>query len=120
MGGKVIYFFSIYEGHTHEEVRVIAFSSLVIGNIFLILTNLSKTRNIFNVVTEKNWALWIILSIAVIVLFLIIAVPFLQQIFSFKYPGLKHFIPSIVGALFIITVLETVKFIRNKKRLTLN
>ena len=39
-----VYFFSIYEGHTEGEVRAIAFSALITGNIILILTNLSKTR----------------------------------------------------------------------------
>nr|MBP7240057.1 HAD-IC family P-type ATPase [Saprospiraceae bacterium] len=39
-----VYILSIREGHSDGEVRAIAFSALIIGNIFLILTNLSKTR----------------------------------------------------------------------------
>ena len=117
----VIYFLSIHEGHTDEEVRAIAFSSLVIGNVFLILTNLSKTRNIFKVITERNWAVWIILSSALIMLLLIISIPFLQQIFSFGFPGLKHFVSSIIGASLVLLVLETVKYFKNRKKLlTLN
>jgi len=112
-----IYFLSIHEGHTDEEVRAIAFTSLVIGNVFLILTNLSKTRNIFKVITERNWAVWIILSIAIIMLLLIISIPVLQQIFSFGFPGLKHFISSIIGASFVLLVLETVKSLKNRKKL---
>jgi len=112
-----IYFLSIHEGHTNEEVRAIAFSSLIIGNIFLILTNLSKTRNFLKVITERNWAVWIILSTAIIMMLLIISIPFLQQIFGFEFPGLKHFISSLIGAISILLILETVKFFRNRKKL---
>lgn len=110
-----IYLLSIHEGHTIEEVRAITFSSLVIGNVFLILTNLSRTRNFFKVITERNWAVWIILSIAIIMLLLIISIPFLQQIFSFEFPGYKHFISSLIGASFVLIILETVKFYKNRK-----
>ncbi|WP_242121669.1 cation-translocating P-type ATPase [Aestuariivivens sediminicola] len=116
-----IYFLSIHEGHTSAEVRAIAFSSLVIGNIFLILTNLSRTRNFLKVITEKNWAVWIILSIALIMLLLIISIPFLQKIFSFEFPGLKHFISSIIGSSLILLTLEILKYLKNrKKKLTLS
>ncbi|WP_242083880.1 cation-translocating P-type ATPase [Aestuariivivens sediminis] len=111
-----IYFLSIHEGHTNAEVRAIAFSSLVIGNIFLILTNLSKTRNFIKVITEKNWAVWIILSTAIIMLLLIISIPFLQNIFSFEFPGLKHFISSLIGSSLILLTLEILKYLKNKKK----
>lgn len=110
-----IYFLSIHEGHTNEEVRAIAFSSLVIGNVFLILTNLSKTRNVIKVITERNWAVWIILSIAIVMLLLIISIPFLQQIFSFEFPGYRHFVSSLIGASSVLLILETVKYLKNKK-----
>lgn len=110
-----IYFLSIHEGHTDREVRAIAFSSLIIGNVFLILTNLSKTRNFIKVITERNWAVWIILSIAIIMLLLTISIPFLQQIFRFEFPGFKHFFSSIIGASAVLIILETAKYFRNKK-----
>lgn len=112
-----VYFLSIHEGHTNEEVRAITFSSLVIGNVFLILTNLSKTRNFIKVITEKNWALWIILSLAIIMLLLIISIPFLRQIFSFGFPGYRHFVSSLIGASLVLLILETVKYLKNRKTL---
>ena len=110
-----VYFLSIYEGHTDSEVRAIAFSSLIIGNAFLILTKLSKTRNIIKVITERNWAVWIIISIALIMLLLIISVPFLQRIFSFEFPGYSHFGSSLFGAILVLLILETLKYMRNRK-----
>jgi Ca2+-transporting ATPase len=110
-----VYFLSIREGHTEGEVRAIAFSSLIIGNIFLILTNLSKTRSFVSVFLEKNIAAISILVTALVLLLLILYVPALQHIFSFENPGFKHFISSLTGAAIILLILESVKFIRYRK-----
>jgi len=110
-----IYFISIREGHTDEEVRAIAFSSLIIGNVFLILTNLSKTKNIFSVISEKNGAVLVILSTAIIMLLLMISIPFLQQIFNFGFPGYKHFGISLIGAVLVLLVLETIKYFKTSQ-----
>jgi P-type Ca2+ transporter type 2C len=110
-----VYFLSIQEGHSAGEVRAIAFSSLIVGNIFLILTNLSKTRSFISAFIEKNWAVILILSAAIIMLLLIISIPSLQHIFSFEFPGYKHFIPSISGAIMILLILESIKFFKYKK-----
>ncbi len=111
----VVYAFSFKEGHTEGEARAIAFTSLIIGNIFLILTNLSKTRSFFAVIKEKNWVVLGILSVAFVLLLLVLFVPSLQQIFSFQFPGYAHFVPSIIGAAGVLAILEIVKFIRNHK-----
>lgn len=110
-----VYFFSIYEGHTEGEVRAIAFSALITGNIMLILTNLSKTRTAVAVLAEKNIALLIILLSAFIMLQLILFIPGLRRIFSFDYPGVDHFIPSFIGATLVLVILETVKYFRYRK-----
>jgi len=110
-----VYFLSIQEGHNAGEVRAIAFSSLIIGNVFLILTNLSKTRSFVSVFIEKNMAAIMILIAALILLLLIIYIPSLQRIFSFEFPGYQHFISSILGATAILVLLETIKYFRYRK-----
>jgi Ca2+-transporting ATPase len=112
----VVYLLSIYEGHSEGEVRAIAFSSLIIGNIFLILTNLSKTRSFISVIAEKNIAVIVILIAAMLMLVSIISVPSLQQIFNFEFPGYKHFISSIIGAGFMLAILETIKYLFNNRK----
>ncbi len=110
----IVYFLSIHEGHTEGEVRAIAFSSLIIGNIFLILTNLSKTRYALQVLAEGNKALIIIVSAAVILLASTIFVPALQSVFSFNFPGYKHFISSLTASVLMVTILELIKYFRNR------
>lgn len=107
-----VYYISLHEGHSEGEVRAIAFSSLIIGNIFLILTSLSKTRSIISVFSEKNIAVLIIIGIALTLLFLTISVPSLQNIFNFQFPGFKHFISSLTGAVAILLLFESFKFVK--------
>lgn len=111
----VVYFLSINEGHTHEEVRAIAFSSLIIGNIFLILTSLSNTRSFIAVIREKNLAVLIISITAMALLVLTISTPFLQNIFNFQFPGYIHFIISIIGASGMLLIFELTKRLKQFK-----
>jgi Ca2+-transporting ATPase len=110
----VVYFLSLKEGHSDSAVRAIAFSSLIVGNVFLILTSLSDTRNFVSVILENNKALVIISTIAFTLLFLTIGNPVLQKIFSFEYPGHQHFITSIIGAVSVLFILEIIKLLRLK------
>lgn len=111
-----VYFLSIREGHSEGEVRAIAFSSLIIGNIFLILTNLSKTRSFISVITERNVAVMLILSAAIVMLLLIISIPSLQHIFNFGFPGYKHFVSSVSGATIILLILEAIKYFNARSK----
>lgn len=110
-----VYFFSIKEGHTENDVRTISFSALIIGNLFLILSSLSNTRNLVSVILEKNLSVIIISIVAIAVLFLTISVPFLRTIFKFSYPGSSHFVSAVVGALILVVILEVIKKIKRKK-----
>lgn len=109
-----VYFLSIHEGHTDGEVRAIAFSSLIVGNIFLILTSLSASRSFMAVFTERNFAAIIIMVVAIAMLLLVITVPSLRHIFSFDFPGYQHFLSSFAGAAGILILLELVKFFRQR------
>jgi len=109
-----VYFISVKEGHTEGEIRAITFSSLITGNIFLILTNLSSTRGVISVLKEGNFAAILILLLAVTLLLLIITIPQLQHLFSFEDPGYSHFIVSLLGASTLLLVLEAIKMYRRK------
>ncbi|HWB26780.1 MAG TPA: cation-translocating P-type ATPase [Chitinophagaceae bacterium] len=110
-----VYIITSREGHTANETRAIAFSALITSNILLILTALSKSKSAISVVLEKNIAVVGLLSAAFIVLQLILLVPQLRVLFTIHFPGFKHFIPSLVGSMLLLLVLEAMKFWRLKK-----
>ena len=111
----IVYVISVHEGHSEGAVRAIAFISLILGNVFLALTDLSKTRSFFSVFTEKNLPAIIILIIAMIMLVLVVSVPALQRIFSFQFPGYKHFVPPLIGATVVLAILEGTKYFNIKR-----
>ncbi len=111
----IVYFIAINEKHNAGEIRGIAFTALILGNMFLILTTLSKTRSATSVIFEKNWMLLLILISSSAILMLLLIIPFLRKLFSFSYPGFKHFIISILGSISVLLILELVKFIRIKR-----
>jgi Ca2+-transporting ATPase len=110
----IVYFITINEGHSEGEIRAITFSSLIIGNIILILNNLSKTRSVYSTIMEKNIAVLIIISATFLMLLMIISIPYLQQIFKFEFSGYQHFLTSIIGAFILLAILEIIKFLKNK------
>lgn len=106
----IVYFLSVKEGHTEQEVRAIAFSALIIGNVFVIISELSKTRSVFSILISGNKLIYVLLPAVTILLLLILNVPALQQIFAFSFPGYSHFIVSLLGAFILLLVLEAIKF----------
>lgn len=112
----VVYFLSLDEGHSEGEVRAIAFSTLIVGNIFLILTDLSKTRSFLAVFAEKNYAAILILLVAFSMLIASITIPGLRELFSFDFPGFHHFLPAVLAASVMMAIMEGFKVLRRRRR----
>jgi len=111
----IVYLISAQEQHSEGEARAITFSALIIGNLALIVSSLSRTRSFFAVFTEKNYAVLIILVAAISVLLAVILVPVLADLFNFEFPGFLHLIPSLVGAAGILMFLELIKYFNNRR-----
>ena len=111
----IVFALSIQEGHTDGEVRAIAFSTLIIGNIFLILTDLSRTRSFVSVFSEQSKVTLIIIAVALTLLLATLLTPALNFIFNFEYPGLSHFLPAFTAAGVMLAVLEITKLRRKNE-----
>lgn len=110
----IVFMLSLQEGHSEGEVRAIAFSTLIIGNIFLILTDLSRTRSFLSVFLERSKVTLVIIAIAVGLLLATLSVPALHFIFNFEYPGLSHFLPAVIAASIMLCFLEGLKLTLNR------
>lgn len=110
-----VYFSTLNEGHSDAEVRAIAFSTLIVGNVFLILSSLSTTRSFFSVMLEKNWVVMLFPLSALIMLASVLGLGFLSELFNMQWPGWKHFLPVFWGAMLLLLVLEVMKGIRGLK-----
>ncbi|MBE2289649.1 MAG: cation-translocating P-type ATPase [Chitinophagaceae bacterium] len=110
-----IFYLSLNEGHPEAEARSITFTALIIGNMALILTSLSQSRSFLAVFTEKNYAVLIVLGLAFAVLVAVVSVPAMQSVFSFSFPGFRHFLTSIAGAGVMLLIFELAKLVRLRK-----
>jgi Ca2+-transporting ATPase len=111
-----VYFSTLNEGHSDAEVRAIAFSTLIVGNVFLILSSLSTTRSFFSVMREKNWVVLLFPLSALIMLASVLGLGFLSELFNMQWPGWGHFLPMILGVVILLLVLEGIKLVSLKKR----
>jgi Ca2+-transporting ATPase len=97
-------------GFGEGEARMAAFVCLVLSNLGLIFANRSWKRSMFSMVRVPNPALWWISGGAVVFLSLVLAIPFLRDIFHFA-PLYRTELAIIVISVFVsLLVSESIKF----------
>ncbi|MBK8699355.1 MAG: cation-translocating P-type ATPase [Saprospiraceae bacterium] len=104
-----VYFSSFREGHTDGQARMIAFFALIIGNLFLIFTNLSKTRTILDLVIRGNKEVFVITGVVAAFVAMLTLIPALRELMSFELPKYFHFTTTIAGSLIIMSLMELMK-----------
>jgi Ca2+-transporting ATPase len=76
--------YSIGRGDGGDKARTLAFSTLLLLNLGLILTNRSRSRNVVGALRVRNAALWWVAGGALAVLALSLGLPPLRAIFRFE------------------------------------
>ena len=90
--------FRIGLDHTASDAsaRAMAFTTLIAGNVGLILVNRSWERTLFSVVGRRNLAAWAVVGGAVLTLAAALGIPFLRGLFRFE-PVPFHDLAVAVG-----------------------
>ncbi len=97
-----IFYFAVRTGRGEGEARAMFFTTLIIANLALILTNRSWSRTVFSTFRRPNAALWWVLAGAAVFLALVLSLPFLREIFKFGRLGsIDIFICFAAGAISI-------------------
>ncbi len=107
----IFYYYTI-NGHNAESVRTLTFSTLVIGNLGLILVNRSWRHTFFHTLKVHNAALWWVVVSALSFLLLTLTLPFLREVFHFSAITLSEFVISAVAGLFSVLWFELYKMIK--------
>ncbi|HUS58993.1 MAG TPA: cation-translocating P-type ATPase [Planctomycetota bacterium] len=79
----LVYFVSLQRTQSEATARALTFTTLIIANLGLIMTNRSWTRTIFGTLRTPNTALWWVLGGALVFLWMVLSVPFLRDLFRF-------------------------------------
>ncbi len=104
-----IFLVSMHLGQAETESRALTFTTLIIANLGLILTNRSWSRTIISTLRVRNRALWGVVTGAMIFLALTIYVPFLQTLFKFSVLKPLDIAICFAAGLLSITWFETMK-----------
>ena len=79
-----VFSIALYRGQGETDARALSFTTLIIANLSLILTNRSWSRTILDSWRSPNAALWWVLTGAVAFLGLALYVPLLRDLFRFS------------------------------------
>jgi len=101
-------------GLSVKEARTMAFTTLIIANVSLILTNVSWTRSLLATLCSKNTAQWWVVSGALLFLGLVLYVPFLSNLFQFQHLSLLDLGICLLAGLTSVAWFEIIKLFRKK------
>lgn len=79
-----VFAIALHRGQGAEDARTLAFTTLIVSNLALILTNRSWTRTILQSLRTKNGAIAWVLGGAVGLLAILLSVPEVRRIFGFS------------------------------------
>ena len=79
-----IFMISLYRGQGELDARALTFTTLILANLGLILSESSTSRLSLKILQSPNAALWWVIGGGLLFLVLVLYVPFLRQLFSFS------------------------------------
>jgi len=113
-----VYFLSRYWGYDAKEMRAMSFTTLIVANIAVILTNRSWTDNIFRIIATPNKAVLWVAGGAVFFLTLILNIPFFLDLFQFHQLSSINILLCSAAGISTIVWFEIYKLFKNKKNIS--
>jgi Ca2+-transporting ATPase len=114
-----VYLAGLHFGYEAEKVRAMAFTTLIVSNIAVILTNRSMTDNIFKIIVTRNRAVLWVVGGAIFFLAIILNIPFFINLFQFQKLSLINIVISVVAGISTIVWIEIYKMVMLRKQISL-
>jgi P-type Ca2+ transporter type 2C len=108
----LLFFEAIQSGLGEQTARTMAFATIVMSNLALILVNRSWEYSIIGTLRKQNKAFWWVLAIALIALVLVIYIPPFGSVFSFSALTLVNLLICTGAAIFSIIWFEIYKVVK--------
>ena len=115
----VVYLVGLHMGFEAKEVRAMAFTTLIVSNIAVILTNRSWIDHIFKIIATPNKAVLWVVGGAVFFLILILNVPFFLDLFQFSKLSLINILICSLAGMTTISWFEIYKLIKLRNHMSL-
>ncbi len=110
----IVFLTALYRGHSDIDARALTFTTLIVGNLALILTNRSWSRIMLETIRTPNTAQWWVVGGALIFLSLALYVPFLRDLFHFSTLHVIDLAICLVAGIASIMWFEWLKWFRGK------
>lgn len=106
-----VYALSLYNGQGDMEARALSFTTLIIANLALILTNRSWSMTIFESLRSPNKALWYVIGGALLFLGLVLYTEPLRNLFGFSVLHINDLFICAVAGIISIVWFEVLKLV---------
>ncbi len=106
----------LHLGSSEPKARALAFTTLVLSNLGMILTNRSRTQTLFATLAKPNAALWFVLTGTLVALALVLYVPEIAAQFRLAQPAPWQWMACAGAAIAGVASLEVYKALRYRGR----
>jgi len=107
-----VFLTAMYRGQGEADARTLSFTTLIIANLGLILTNRSWSRVILSTLRTPNAAFWWVLGGALFFLGMVLYVPFMQRLFHFQMLHPLDLMICLLAGIISVVWFEVLKFVR--------
>ena len=108
-----VFAIALHRGQGEAEARTLTFTTMIVANLSLILTNRSWSRTIVSAVRVPNASLWRVVGGALVFLGLVLYVPFLRHVFRFAVLHPSDILICFGAGGVSIAWFELFKFVKN-------
>jgi Ca2+-transporting ATPase len=105
----IVFAIAYSNGNSEFNARALAFTTLIISNLAMILTNRSWSRTIPEMLQAPNRALWWVIGGGLLFLGLVLYVPLLRHLFGFSFLHTDDLLVSLVSGVVSIFWFEGLK-----------
>ena len=114
-----VYLIAMFRGLGEAEMRALSFTTLVVANLGLILTNRSWSRTVLSMFRMPNAALKWVLGGAVIFLTIVLYVPLMKDLFHFSTLHFIDLVICLITGIFSILWFEGFKILKRHRSFVL-
>ncbi|MBI5099340.1 MAG: cation-translocating P-type ATPase [Nitrospirae bacterium] len=112
-----VFITAMQRGQGESDARALSFTTLIIANLGLILTNRSRSRTILSTLRSPNAALWWVMAGAIFFLCMVLYIPVLRDMFHFSTLHPIDLAISLAAGVISIIWFEGFKIINRKRKI---
>ena len=110
----VIFGIAVYRKESELDSRTLTFTTLILANLCLILSERSTSRLSLKVLKSPNAALWWVIGGGLFFLVIVLSVPFLRNLFSFSFLHPIDLAICFAGGAISLLWFESLKFLNKR------